>query len=388
MTQIRSRSELCLLICVSVSSVVIFDHDQRTRPDLRLRLAVRAAHRPAGARAERLLPDRPPRPRRPSACKELNPKGIILSGGPASVYEPGAPHCDPKLFDLGVPVLGICYGMQLACQCLGGKVGGRRTPASTAGPTLTVTDPNGLFRGYPAESTVWMSHGDQVQTVERRLRPAGRDRHLPARRGEAPDAAGLRPPVPPGGQPHAARRADPARTSSATSAAAPACGRCRRSSTRRSPSMRGAGRQEARHLRPVGRRRFVRVRGAAAQGDRPAGRVHLRRQRPAAGGRGRGRAAHVPRLVQGRPARRRRAGAVPGGARGRHRPAGEAAIIGHVFIDVFKHEAKSHPGREVPGAGDALPRRDRERRRGGRPGGDDQAAPQRRRAAGGTRASS
>ena len=65
---------------------------------------------------------------------ELNPKGIILSGGPASVYEPGAPHCDPKLFDLGVPVLGICYGMQLACQVLGGKVGRRRTPASTAGP--------------------------------------------------------------------------------------------------------------------------------------------------------------------------------------------------------------------------------------------------------------
>src|ERR1700733_1015399 len=54
--------------------------------------------------------------------KKLNPKGIILSGGPASVYEPNAPHCDPKIFDLGIPILGICYGMQLAAHILGGSV--------------------------------------------------------------------------------------------------------------------------------------------------------------------------------------------------------------------------------------------------------------------------
>ena len=58
----------------------------------------------------------------PERVRELNPKGIILSGGPASVYEPNAPRCDAGLFDLGVPVLGICYGMQLACQALGGDV--------------------------------------------------------------------------------------------------------------------------------------------------------------------------------------------------------------------------------------------------------------------------
>src|SRR5919109_2294283 len=60
----------------------------------------------------------------PERIRELRPKGLILSGGPASVYEPGAPRCDPAIFDLGVPVLGICYGMQLACDVLGGEVKG------------------------------------------------------------------------------------------------------------------------------------------------------------------------------------------------------------------------------------------------------------------------
>jgi GMP synthase (glutamine-hydrolysing) len=93
--------------------------------------------------------------------RELKPRGIILSGGPMSVYEPGAPKCDPAIFDLDVPVLGICYGMQLACQALGGRV----APAAArefGRATLTVTDPNVIFRGYPTESIVWMSHGDQV----------------------------------------------------------------------------------------------------------------------------------------------------------------------------------------------------------------------------------
>ncbi len=98
--------------------------------------------------------------------RELNPKGIIFSGGPASVYEPGAPQCDPKIFELGIPVLGICYGMQLACQALGGKVGGGAHTREYGRATLTVEDPNTLFRAYPTESTVWMSHGDQVQSVD------------------------------------------------------------------------------------------------------------------------------------------------------------------------------------------------------------------------------
>src|SRR3954452_14485574 len=88
--------------------------------------------------------------------RELAPLAVILSGGPASVYEPGAPHCDPKIFELGVPILAICYGMQLAVQALGGKVGGGHHTREYGRATLTVHDPNTLFRAYPTESTVWM----------------------------------------------------------------------------------------------------------------------------------------------------------------------------------------------------------------------------------------
>lgn len=91
----------------------------------------------------------------------MNPKGIILSGGPSSVYENGAPTCDPKLFDLGVPVLGICYGMQLAAHLLGGKV----TSADHrefGRAHLSLSSKSLLFSGIPDKTIVWMSHGDQV----------------------------------------------------------------------------------------------------------------------------------------------------------------------------------------------------------------------------------
>jgi GMP synthase (glutamine-hydrolysing) len=88
-------------------------------------------------------------------------KGIILSGGPASVYVPNAPRCDEKLFDLGIPVLGICYGMQLGSQMLGAEV--VRTKNHEYGrANLTILDKSDLFTSLPDDTLVWASHGDQV----------------------------------------------------------------------------------------------------------------------------------------------------------------------------------------------------------------------------------
>lgn len=89
---------------------------------------------------------------------------VILSGGPASVFEPGAPGMDPAIFDLGIPVLGICYGMQLMAQVLGGRV--RPADRREYGRTEMLRlgeDP--LLAGVPARSTVWMSHGDLVDSA-------------------------------------------------------------------------------------------------------------------------------------------------------------------------------------------------------------------------------
>ena len=91
-----------------------------------------------------------------------SPAGIILSGGPASVYAEGAPQVDPAVFDLGVPVLGICYGMQMLIHTLGGRVApGPAREFGRAEMTVTAED-DPLFAGVPREFPVWMSHGDKV----------------------------------------------------------------------------------------------------------------------------------------------------------------------------------------------------------------------------------
>jgi len=96
--------------------------------------------------------------------KENKPIGIILSGGPASVYEPGAPGIDSAIFALGVPILGICYGMQVSCRALGAAVEACRL-REYGSTRLEVISAGGLFEGVPVESVVWMSHGDRVETV-------------------------------------------------------------------------------------------------------------------------------------------------------------------------------------------------------------------------------
>ncbi|GAB6934681.1 glutamine-hydrolyzing GMP synthase [Calditerricola yamamurae] len=104
-----------------------------------------------------LLPYRTP----VATIAALRPKGIVFSGGPASVYDPDAPQVDPAIYDLGVPILGICYGMQLMTHQLGGTV----APAEVReyGKALIQVDTTSpLFRGLDAEQVVWMSHSDRV----------------------------------------------------------------------------------------------------------------------------------------------------------------------------------------------------------------------------------
>ncbi|MGE5611907.1 MAG: glutamine-hydrolyzing GMP synthase, partial [Bacillota bacterium] len=96
--------------------------------------------------------------------KKMNPKGIILSGGPSSVYDSNAPKCDPRIFDLGVPILGICYGMQLGAQILGGQVKPAKAREYGRAKLHVVAD-DPLVHGLPEDMMVWMSHGDQVHEL-------------------------------------------------------------------------------------------------------------------------------------------------------------------------------------------------------------------------------
>jgi GMP synthase (glutamine-hydrolysing) len=101
--------------------------------------------------------------------RELAPRGIILSGGPSSCYDPNAPRISSEVYELGVPILGICYGVQLTALSFGGKV----VPADRreyGRATVRITSAGELFHGFEAgeEIPVWMSHGDKVETL-----PAG-----------------------------------------------------------------------------------------------------------------------------------------------------------------------------------------------------------------------
>jgi len=93
--------------------------------------------------------------------KKIAPKAIIFSGGPASVWDENSPSIDPEIFKLNVPILGICYGMQITVHLLGGKV--ERSDKREFGPAkLQITDNTDLLRGIPDGSDIWMSHGDRV----------------------------------------------------------------------------------------------------------------------------------------------------------------------------------------------------------------------------------
>lgn len=96
--------------------------------------------------------------------KEFNPKGIILSGGPSSVYDEGAPIPDLGIFSLGIPVLGICYGMQLMAHALGGKVA-KAAKREYGHAELLIDDDSDFLWGVSQKSRVWMSHGDRIEKL-------------------------------------------------------------------------------------------------------------------------------------------------------------------------------------------------------------------------------
>ena len=119
-----------------------------------------------------------------AALRSRNPAALILSGGPASVYADDAPQVDPGIYELGVPVLGICYGMQLMAQDLGGRV--ERTGASEFGKT-GIRVAGALAAGLPEEQTAWMSHRDSVTAPPEGAAVTGGSDSTPIAAFEAPE---------------------------------------------------------------------------------------------------------------------------------------------------------------------------------------------------------
>jgi GMP synthase (glutamine-hydrolysing) len=119
------------------------------------------------------------------AVRARNPYALILSGGPASVYAHDAPHVDPRLFELGIPTLGICYGMQLMALDLGGRVD--RTGVSEFGKTPLAAEGGALFHDTPDEQVVWMSHRDSVVAPPEGARVVAGSPSTPIAAFEAPE---------------------------------------------------------------------------------------------------------------------------------------------------------------------------------------------------------
>jgi len=114
------------------------------------------------------------------------PKAVILSGGPASVYEAGSPHPDPALWQGGLPVLGICYGLHLMAEALGGEV--RSFERKEFGPAIvSISDGSGIFAGLAAEQSVWMSHGDSIERLPTGFRPTASTTSTPCAAVADPD---------------------------------------------------------------------------------------------------------------------------------------------------------------------------------------------------------
>ena len=269
--------------------------------------------------------------------KEHNPAGIILSGGPCSVYDADAPPADERVLHLGVPVLGICYGLQFMTHKLGGKVvPGDKREYGHAKVDLLHAD-SALFKGLEGPLAVWMSHGDKAEEL-----PPGFE--LIAKSENA--VAAIQNPAKKywAVQFHPEVHHTPQGTAILRNFIFDICGldaeldaatlhrRDGRAHSR-------AGRQGPRHLRAVRRSRFVGRRRAGQPRHRRSAHLHLRQQRRAAQERVRQRAEEPARQAGPEHRRRRRHRALPQQARGRQRSRAKRKIIGNEFIAVFEEEA-------------------------------------------------
>ena len=166
----EGRAELPAALMASVHPLPLPEPGAEERPVLVLDLGGQYAQLIARrVREARVYSELVPHTLSAEEVRRRNPAALILSGGPASVYAEGAPRIDESLFELGVPTLGICYGMQLMALELGGEVA--RTGASEFGKTELDGGTGALFAGLPEQQIVWMSHRDSVVAP-----PAGRGR--------------------------------------------------------------------------------------------------------------------------------------------------------------------------------------------------------------------
>ena len=351
-------------------------------PDHRLRLAVHAAHRAPGARGARVLRDPPAHAHRWSGSASGSPRASSSAAARTPCTATTRPTADRAMFDVA-PVLGVCYGMQLIAHLQGGEVtrGGQRQYGRDE---IRPTRESALFRGFaPSETTsVWMSHGDHVEAAAAGLPRHRGERRQPGRRRSSTSRSRsigvqFHPEVahtPRGGEIIANFLFD---VCGATPSWTPGAFIEEEVAKIRAPGGRRAG-----HLRPVGRRGLVGGRGARAPRDRRPAHLRVRRHGPAAPARARAGgaddAAGTSASSSSRSTRRRASSPRSRASRSRRRSGAPSATPSSTSSRRRRRSA-GH-AREVPRAGDALSRRDRELVAHRRPVGDDQDAPQRRRA--------
>src|SRR4030095_4716900 len=286
--------------------------------------------------------------------RQWKPKGIILSGGPNSVYGDNVPTAEPALLELGTPVLGLCYGMQLLAHLSGGKV--ERAARREYGRAMIEIKGGKMFHGFGQgeETPVWMSHGDHVDTAPPGYRVTASSANAPVAGFEHTSKALY------GVQFHPAVERTPPHFPLRGRRLGSGLDSGKLHRQRDCPNPRAGEAGGAGDLRIVRRRGFVGRRGAGpSRGRRPA-HLYLRRPWPASVARPRSGRAHLPPAPGDRSLSGRRWSQVPRRPRRRHRSGAQAEEDWSPVHRYFRSRgAKGRVRCRLPGAGDAISRRHR-----------------------------